>query len=132
MFTKHFHVCQITVVWSILQAEHGPDSQVVLVIAGDGVDLAATEAEVSKQCDALPRGDFASKALGHSFTVFARDMAEVIIRSCHSFLYRLHLVHRCSSFAMQKNYRFVALVLRCLLLKGVRYQYASQKFEVAN
>ncbi|XP_047066866.1 histidinol dehydrogenase, chloroplastic isoform X2 [Lolium rigidum] len=60
------------------QAEHGPDSQVVLVIAGDGVDLGAIEAEVSKQCDALPRGEFASKALGHSFTVFARDMVEAI------------------------------------------------------
>ncbi|KAF7016396.1 hypothetical protein CFC21_030016 [Triticum aestivum] len=60
------------------QAEHGPDSQVVLVIAGDGVDLGAIEAEVSKQCDALPRGDFASKALGHSFTVFARDMVEAL------------------------------------------------------
>ncbi|KAM0925256.1 hypothetical protein ACQ4PT_004288 [Festuca glaucescens] len=60
------------------QAEHGPDSQVVLVIAGDGVDLGAIEAEVSKQCDALPRGEFASKALGHSFTVFARDMVEAV------------------------------------------------------
>ncbi|CAL4936314.1 unnamed protein product [Urochloa decumbens] len=60
------------------QAEHGPDSQVVLVIAGDGVDLGAIEAEVSKQCNALPRGDFASKALSHSFTVFAKDMVEAI------------------------------------------------------
>ncbi|KAJ1293320.1 hypothetical protein BS78_01G058900 [Paspalum vaginatum] len=60
------------------QAEHGPDSQVVLVIAGDGVDLGAIEEEVSKQCNALPRGVFASKALSHSFTVFAKDMAEAI------------------------------------------------------
>ncbi|KAG2534746.1 hypothetical protein PVAP13_9NG080700 [Panicum virgatum] len=60
------------------QAEHGPDSQVVLVIAGDGVDLDAIEAEVSKQCNALPRGEFASKALSHSFTVFAKDMIEAI------------------------------------------------------
>ncbi|KAJ1295388.1 hypothetical protein BS78_01G219800 [Paspalum vaginatum] len=60
------------------QAEHGPDSQVVLVIAGDGVDLGAIEAEVSKQCNALPRGEFASKALSHSFTVFAKDMVEAI------------------------------------------------------
>ncbi|XP_042472402.1 histidinol dehydrogenase, chloroplastic-like [Zingiber officinale] len=49
------------------QAEHGPDSQVVLVIAGDGVNVDAILAEVSKQCDSLPRGEFASKALGHSF-----------------------------------------------------------------
>ncbi|XP_042453834.1 histidinol dehydrogenase, chloroplastic-like [Zingiber officinale] len=49
------------------QAEHGPDSQVVLVIAGYGVNVDAILAEVSKQCDSLPRGEFASKALGHSF-----------------------------------------------------------------
>jgi histidinol dehydrogenase len=52
---------------------------VVLVIAGDDVDLGAIEAEVSKQCNALPRGEFASKALSHSFTVFAKDMVEVIL-----------------------------------------------------
>ncbi|WKA10484.1 hypothetical protein VitviT2T_028052 [Vitis vinifera] len=60
------------------QAEHGPDSQVVLVIAGDGVDLRAIEEEISKQCQSLPRGEFASKALSHSFTVFARNMVEAI------------------------------------------------------
>jgi histidinol dehydrogenase len=50
---------------------------VVLVIAGEGVDAEVIEAEVNKQCAALPRGEFASKALSHSFIVFARDMAEV-------------------------------------------------------
>ncbi|XP_052193712.1 LOW QUALITY PROTEIN: histidinol dehydrogenase, chloroplastic-like [Diospyros lotus] len=60
------------------QAEHGPDSQVVLVIVGDGVDLSAIQEEISKQCKNLPRGDFAAKALTHSFTVFARDMVEAI------------------------------------------------------
>lgn len=60
-----------------LQAEHGPDSQVVLVIVGDDVDVDSIEAEVSKQCANLPRGEFASKALSHSFTVFARNMTEV-------------------------------------------------------
>ncbi|CAL5379776.1 unnamed protein product [Camellia sinensis] len=62
----------------VFRAEHGPDSQVVLVIAGDGVDIRAIEEEISKQCKSLPRGEFASKALGHSFTVFARDMVEAI------------------------------------------------------
>lgn len=28
----------------------------------------------------FPRGEFASKALSHSFTVFAKDMVEVILR----------------------------------------------------
>ncbi|KAI7751228.1 hypothetical protein M8C21_021297, partial [Ambrosia artemisiifolia] len=59
------------------QAEHGPDSQVVLVIAGEGVDIKAIEEEISKQCNCLPRGEFALKALSHSFTVFARDMVEI-------------------------------------------------------
>jgi histidinol dehydrogenase len=41
--------------------------------------LGAIEAEVGKQCNALPRGEFASKALSHSFTVLAKDMIEVIL-----------------------------------------------------
>ncbi|XP_027345133.1 histidinol dehydrogenase, chloroplastic-like [Abrus precatorius] len=60
------------------QAEHGPDSQVVLVIAGEGVDLNTIEEELSKQCRSLPRGEFAAKALSHSFIVYARDMLESI------------------------------------------------------
>jgi histidinol dehydrogenase len=50
------------------QAEHGPDSQVVLV-ALPGVDVAAVEAAVARQCAALPRGDTAARALGHSCIV---------------------------------------------------------------
>ncbi|CAN0870197.1 Histidinol dehydrogenase, chloroplastic [Linum grandiflorum] len=60
------------------QAEHGPDSQVVLVVVGDGVDMEAIEQEISKQCGNLPRGEYAMKALSHSFTVHARDMIEAI------------------------------------------------------
>ncbi|KAL3629930.1 Histidinol dehydrogenase, chloroplastic [Castilleja foliolosa] len=60
------------------QAEHGPDSQVVLVVAGEGVDINAIEYEINKQCNSLPRGDFASKALSHSFIVYACDMVEAI------------------------------------------------------
>ena len=56
----------------------------VLVIVGD-VDLSAIEAELSKQCANLPRGEFASKALSHSFTVFAQDMIEVVLAPHHSF-----------------------------------------------
>ncbi|PKA57011.1 Histidinol dehydrogenase, chloroplastic [Apostasia shenzhenica] len=59
------------------QAEHGPDSQVVLVIVGD-VDSGVIEAEISKQCANLPRRLFASKALEHSFIIFAHDMFEAI------------------------------------------------------
>lgn len=66
------------------QAEHGPDSQVVLVIAGDGVDLNVIQQELTKQCQSLPRGEFASKALSHSFIVYARDMLEVspVVQVC--------------------------------------------------
>ncbi|KAK9997406.1 hypothetical protein SO802_022092 [Lithocarpus litseifolius] len=60
------------------QAEHGPDSQVVLVISGDGVDLKGIEEEINKQCQSLPRGDIALKALSHSYSVFARDMVEAV------------------------------------------------------
>ncbi|CAJ1935879.1 unnamed protein product [Sphenostylis stenocarpa] len=60
------------------QAEHGPDSQVVLVIAGEGVDLNAIEEELSKQCQSLPRGEFAAKALSNSFIVHAHDMLQSI------------------------------------------------------
>lgn len=67
------------------QAEHGPDSQVVLVVAGDGVNISAIENEISQQCQNLPRGEFAAKALSHSFIVFARDMVEVGAFSLSSF-----------------------------------------------
>ncbi|KAK7319312.1 hypothetical protein RJT34_04031 [Clitoria ternatea] len=60
------------------QAEHGPDSQVVLVINGEGVEVNAIEEELRKQCQSLPRGEFAAKALSHSFIVYARDMLESI------------------------------------------------------
>jgi len=54
------------------QAEHGQDSQVVLV-ALPGVDLDAVQAEVEKQRAALPRGDMAAAALSHSFVVKVDD-----------------------------------------------------------
>lgn len=60
------------------QAEHGPDSQVVLVLVGEGVNLDEIEMELEKQCKSLPRGQFALKALSHSFTVLAHNKAEAI------------------------------------------------------
>lgn len=59
----------------------------VLVIAGDGVDIKAIDEEISKQCNCLPRGEFALKALSHSFTVFARDMVEVSFSFQQFFMY---------------------------------------------
>ena len=57
------------------QAEHGPDSQVVLV-ALPGVDVEALIAEVTKQAEALPRGATAFKALDHSCVVKVRSKEE--------------------------------------------------------
>lgn len=62
----------------ILQAEHGPDSQVVLVAVGDEVDIAAIQQEVERQCRELPRDTIATSALSHSYIVVAKDMPEVL------------------------------------------------------
>jgi len=59
------------------QAEHGPDSQVVLV-ALPGVDVDAVQAEVERQCAALPRGDVARRALAHSCVVRVADRAAAV------------------------------------------------------
>ena len=56
------------------QAEHGPDSQVVL-LATPAVDLAAVGAALARQLDALPRREAAAKALTHSFAVVVPDLA---------------------------------------------------------
>ncbi|DBB07986.1 TPA: hypothetical protein ACH3X3_009363 [Trebouxia sp. C0006] len=59
------------------QAEHGPDSQVVL-LALPGVDLDEVEREVSQQCAALPRSHVASQALSHSSIVSVSGRDEAI------------------------------------------------------
>jgi histidinol dehydrogenase len=51
-----------------VQAEHGPDSQVVLV-ALPGTDVAGIEREVARQCDLLPRAEVTRRALSHSCIV---------------------------------------------------------------
>jgi histidinol dehydrogenase len=61
----------------IVQAEHGPDSQVVLVAVGDEVDTVGLGQEVERQCRELPRDSIATKALSHSYIVIVKDMAEV-------------------------------------------------------
>lgn len=50
------------------QAEHGPDSQAVLV-ALPGVDVAGIVAEVDHQCTLLPRAETTRRALAHSRVV---------------------------------------------------------------
>jgi histidinol dehydrogenase len=50
------------------QAEHGPDSQAVL-LALPGVDVEAVQQEVERQCSLLPRAETTRRALTHSCIV---------------------------------------------------------------
>ena len=58
------------------QAEHGPDSQAMLV-ALPGVDVQGIQAEVERQCNMLPRAEVTRRALTHSriVTVPSREAA---------------------------------------------------------
>lgn len=62
------------------QAEHGPDSQVVL-LALPGVDLDAVQRQVDVQCNALPRGNVARQALSHSCVVQVSGQQEAVALS---------------------------------------------------
>ncbi len=59
------------------QAEHGPDSQVVLV-AFSAKFAARVQAEVAKQLAALPRGAIATRALANSRVILAASPAEAV------------------------------------------------------
>ncbi|MEQ9310733.1 MAG: histidinol dehydrogenase [Balneolaceae bacterium] len=62
------------------QAEHGEDSQVVLV-ATHGFDLQNLELELVKQLSNLPRKQIAEKALEHSFFITVESLDEAFIFS---------------------------------------------------
>lgn len=62
------------------QAEHGADSQVILVTT-DLALLSAVEAEVDQQLAVLPRKELAEKALSHSKLILVRDEKEAIALS---------------------------------------------------
>ena len=57
------------------QAEHGPDSQ-VLVISDSGALLEAVEREVDHQCAVLPRTAIARQALAHSRLIRVASIGE--------------------------------------------------------
>lgn len=59
------------------QAEHGPDSQVVL-LALDGFDLPGLDKALERQLENLPRGDVAKSALENSFTVMVNSTDEAL------------------------------------------------------
>lgn len=61
------------------QAEHGVDSQVVLVTVDvDDAGLAAIYREVDEQCARLPRAEIVRGALQHSFTVRTGSVADAL------------------------------------------------------
>jgi histidinol dehydrogenase len=59
------------------QAEHGPDSQVLLVTTSEKV-IAETLAEIERQIEALPRGAIAAKALENSKAILTENLDEAI------------------------------------------------------
>jgi histidinol dehydrogenase len=59
------------------QAEHGTDSQVLLVTT-DAAFIAAVELELEKQLSVLPRKEIAAKALENSTAIVVKDMDEAI------------------------------------------------------
>lgn len=61
----------------ISQAEHGPDSQVIMV-TDDRYMVDRVETEVDKQLALLPRKDIASKALENSKLIFMASMSDCI------------------------------------------------------
>ena len=59
------------------QAEHGADSQVILV-SDSAALIAAAESELARQLAALPRADTAAKALAHSRSIHAADLDQAV------------------------------------------------------
>lgn len=59
------------------QAEHGPDSQVILVCDDEAV-IKATEVELEAQLALLPRAEIARKALSHSQLILTESLEQSI------------------------------------------------------
>ena len=59
------------------QAEHGPDSQVVLVVSHESV-VGSIEHEIRQQLEQLPRKEIAAKALMNSKIIIVNDENEAI------------------------------------------------------
>ncbi|MCX7512367.1 histidinol dehydrogenase [Frateuria sp. STR12] len=66
------------------QAEHGPDSQVLLVSPSAGV-LDAVAAEVRRQCETLPRAAIAREALAHSRLILVDSLEQALeVSNCYA------------------------------------------------
>lgn len=59
------------------QAEHGPDSQVILVTTSEKI-LSSIQKEVKKQLEALPRKTIAAQAIENSKLIVVKDINEAI------------------------------------------------------
>ena len=59
------------------QAEHNPDSQVILATTEEKIISAVSE-ELQKQIDNLPRKDFARQSLGNSRILLMKNMSDII------------------------------------------------------
>jgi histidinol dehydrogenase len=59
------------------QAEHGPDSQVIL-LSDSAAQLDRVAAEVARQCAALPRGAIAGRALAQSRLILVDSLAQAV------------------------------------------------------
>jgi len=59
------------------QAEHGPDSQVILLSPSPSL-LDAVETEVAQQCALLPRADIATQALSQSRLIAVSSLAQAV------------------------------------------------------
>lgn len=59
------------------QAEHGPDSQVILLSPSQAL-LDAVEAEVAQQCAVLPRAEIAEQALSQSRLIAVSSLAQAV------------------------------------------------------
>ncbi len=80
------------------QAEHGVDSQVVLVTTRETV-VEKIQAEIELQLAELPRKDLAAKALEHSFSVVLPDM-----KACFDFSNRYAPEHLIVASEQATNY----------------------------
>lgn len=61
----------------LAQAEHGPDSQVILVVTSAEL-VGAVVGELASQLEALPRKDIARRALEHARFIVAEDVGTAI------------------------------------------------------
>jgi histidinol dehydrogenase len=59
------------------QAEHGSDSQAILLVT-QNADLDSIQTELQKQLDALPRKEFAAKAIDKSYILIADDTQQAM------------------------------------------------------